>query len=263
MVYEKGCPYGRFATDKTFEEMSVEDLRAFHDEAYTQTGARIFISGQPSETDVSMIADKFGANWRSGNEWSLPTPKLKDHFGESITDMKSEQTSVVMVNKVMGKDHPEFMPFRIVDTVLGGYFSSRLMQNLRERLGLTYGVGSWLTSFPDFSLHYIRTDVKKGEHERVVDEIRKEIRNLCEAPISKEEMEMVRNFMLGDLSRMFDTTLTAADTVMGLLSAGTDEKRSQVFYDTLTSATPEMLLEVARKWLDADAYGVSVAGVLK
>ncbi len=101
--------------------------------------------------------------------------------------------------------------------ILGGYFGSRLMKNIREEKGFTYGINSSISSLDHSGFKVISTEVGKKNAEKAADEIYKEIRLLQTKPVAQEELEVVRNYMSGEMVRMFDGPFALAESFQGSL----------------------------------------------
>src|SRR5258706_5686845 len=107
------------------------------------------------------------------------------------------QSAIRIGKRIIDKRHPDFHPLMVLNTVLGGYFGSRLMPNIREDKGFTYGIGSMLGSMLHSGFFVITTEVRSELTQQALDEIYKEMERLCDGTVQAKELEMVRNYMLG------------------------------------------------------------------
>ena len=260
-VYKEGL-FTRTATEESIKALESGALHAFHDEAYRSTDAHLMVFGLPSDDDISYISETFGKQLVEGEKWQHPMPEYAERSDRRV-DMESEQTSIVVARPLFGKQHPDYMKMSVLDTILGGYIGSRLMQNLREKLGLTYGITSHISSNSAYGTHIIRSDIKKGEHERALDEIRKEMKRLSEEIVTENELENVRNYMLGEVLRSFESPIASSDTRLELLVDDIDSNTyTKRCYDSIKDTTPEDLQALAKKWLNPDEYSTIVVGKL-
>ena len=260
LLYAEGDRFGRTASQDDYMNLSPEMLRSFHAECYDPAGACIFLGGQVSDADIAFVARLFGSDWHSKGSWSRPTPAFAPTPKTEFVNFDSQQTSLKMCRPVMNVDDPDYMKFLVVDAILGGYFGSRLMQNLRERLGLTYGIRSCVNSESSVCVHSIDSEIRSGEHQRALDEIRAEIVRLRSEPVPMAELETVRGFLLGELLTDFSNFYSAMDIATQSIVSNRPLQRHRDFYDQICSITPDEILSVARKWLDPDAYFVSIVG---
>lgn len=261
MLYEPGERYSRRANREDYDGITPEALREFHALAYRPTGCQLFVAGLPSDDDVKLIAETFGSqSWEGSEPWAPPTPKIVTTPNVKYIDMESEQTSVQVARHLMSREHPDFYQFRILDTVFGGYFGSRLMKNIRERLGLTYGIGSFLSASRYLGVHTISSEVRSGAHEQVVQEIFADMRRLAEASITEAELQSLKGYMLGDILRYFENVMASADTISNLAVDGYGPERVEALFRTVSDITPGDLQALASRWLCPDAYSVVCAG---
>lgn len=147
-----------------------------------------------------------------------------------------------------------------LSTVLGGYFGSRLMKNIREEKGLTYGIGASFTNYPDLALFQIRTDVKNDLAEEALTEIFKEIQRLRDECILEDEISIVRNYMMGSLQRAFDGSLNMIDRFKSLKDLGLQTDYFQNYIHDLLSIQAQTLQEIAGHEFKEERFLTVVAG---
>ena len=149
-------------------------------------------------------------------------------------------------------DDPEYARIMMLTTILGGYFGSRLMSNLREDKGYTYGVNARTQIYRGAIVFYITTDVAAGTAQAAEDQIRHELQLLCDAPVPDAELDTVRQVMAGDFLRSVDGIFERAERYCGMLATRVDERLTDHLRDALASTTPADLLATARRWLRPD-----------
>ena len=161
----------------------------------------------------------------------------------------------------MSAKDADYHSFSVLNTVLGGYFGSRLMTNIREEKGYTYGIGSYVMTHPSTGRFLISTQTATQFVEPTISEIRKELDRLRETRIPDDELDAVRSYMLGENARIVDGSFSFVDTYISFLTQGIDGTE---FYrkseETILSVTADELLGLARKYFDMDHFCVSVAG---
>lgn len=261
LLYEPGCIYSRRAGRDDYKALTPQMLRAFHAKTYTANGLQIFVSGRPTDADVKFIADTFGStDWAAGEAIEMSRPLYRAEPGKAMVEFDSEQTSVRIGRPLFGRDHDDFLAFQMVNAAFGGYFGSRLMQNLRERLGLTYGVYSYISANRLGGSHAISAEVKTGSHEQVVSEVFKDMGRMASECVSEREMETLRGFLMGDMLHFFDTVLTSADAIFGLLLAGQRPESLVELYNTMRETSAGAMRDMAAKWLTPSSYSVVCVG---
>jgi predicted Zn-dependent peptidase len=143
----------------------------------------------------------------------------------------------------------DYTRFMVLNTVLGGYFGSRLMSNLREDKGYTYGIYSQTQIFRDRIILFITADVAAQATHDAVNEINLEIERLRQEPVSDAELERVRNFMMGDFIRSIDGTFEISERYRQMVVTDVDERLSTNLMETLATVTPDQLPTLAQSTL--------------
>lgn len=260
-IYKPGCRYGRMADRSDYENLSPQMLRDFHSEAYRPNGAHIFVTGRPSDDDIRFIAEAFGTTeWQPGDDWQAPEVQFQTEPSRTMIEYDGEQTSILVCRPLFNRFHPDALPFGMTSAVLGGYMGARLMQNIRERLGLTYGIYASLNVNKFKGNHLIQTEVKTGSHEQVVREIFNDMERLASELISEREMETLRGFMMGELLHNFDSVLNSSDTLATLMLDGVGHGYVGEFYRVARDISREEIRDMAAKWLVPSEYSVICVG---
>ncbi len=260
-LYAPGCRYGRVARHEDYDNLTPQALRDFHAEAYRPNGAHIFVSGRPSDDDICFIAETFGTtDWQPGPTWEIPGPEYNKTSSRTMIEFDGEQTSVRVFRPIFNRSHPDMLPFGMANAALGGYFGARISQNLRERLGLTYGAYSTLNVNKFRGVHSISTEVKTGSHEQVVREIFNDMERLASECITDREMETLRGFMKGEMLHYFDSVLTSADTVAAFMLEDVNMDYVNDYYRIASDISKEEIRQMAAKWLVAGEYSVVCVG---
>ncbi|MFM7747091.1 MAG: M16 family metallopeptidase, partial [Bacteroidota bacterium] len=158
------------------------------------------------------------------------------------------------------KTDPLYHGLKILVTVLGGYFGSRLMQNLREDLGLTYGVGARLRSYRDHSLMTIQSELSAGSEGLALEQIRFEMDRLGRELLSEQEWGRVRSYLKGQLMAGLDGSLALIDRYWDLESYDLGEDYLHEYLRTLNEIRPARLMELAAQFLQPDRLVVATAG---
>ena len=171
----------------------------------------------------------------------------------------SVQSAIVVGNLSINKLHPDFLKLSVLNTVFGGYFGSRLMSNIREEKGYTYGIYSSFASYPHSGFIEIASEVGKDVRDATLNEIEKEINTLRTELISDEELQVVKNYMSGKILRSIDGPLKFSETLKGLLIYNQDVSYIHQLLKTVREVTAPELRELAVKYLDYNKmYKVTV-----
>ena len=170
------------------------------------------------------------------------------------------QASIRMGRMLFGRTHEEFIPMQVLSTILGGYFGSRLMQNLREEHGYTYGVISAMVNFEREGYLAIATQVGSEVTEEALHEIYSEIERLRTEPLSEEELQLVKNIMTGEMMRILDGPFGVADVTIENILCG---RTNSVIAENVTrirKITPDEVQQLAAKYLHREDLITVVVG---
>ena len=257
-------PLGRFACCDDFDRLTPDDLKNFHQEFYNSSNCTIYVSGRVSEKILKSVEAEFGHDC-----WGLATPKhetlifpAKPSLQKSVFVEKEDalQSSLKMGMLVMDQKHEDYLKARVLVTILGGYFGSRLMSNIREDKGYTYGIGAGIVSYPDLGAMIISTEAANTYIRPVISEVYKEMDRLCQEKVSSEELEMVKNYMLGDLSRAYEGALSIVDAWIYVQTSGLDSNFFERSINAINEVTSDEIMQLAQKYFCKDKIREVVAG---
>lgn len=255
-------PYGIRAELPDYDKVTSEILQNFHKKHYNASNCRLTISGFVNDEVVSQI-DKTIGQIPTGEKFDTPTKPIINASASSPLIIKKNnavQSSLRMGMQTINMGHPDYHKLNILITIFGGYFGSRLMSNIREDKGYTYGIYAQLYPQVQCGMIRIAGDVKSGYSLNVVDEVRKEMQRLKDEPVGNDELALVRNYMMGDLLQLFDGPFNCADTVAKLLDMGLDIDFFEKEQQSILSTTAVELQETANKYFDLDKLHTAIAG---
>ncbi|MFH0842687.1 MAG: pitrilysin family protein [Bacteroidota bacterium] len=261
-IFGKDHPYGRQVVHSDFNNLNTELLRGFHSRFYSPGKMAIIISGRIHKDIVSLLNRYFGSlRLRSGK-----TPDKRAGFRQTdvrkvhIAKKGAVQTAIRIGSPSISKLHPDYPGVKVLDVILGGYFNSRLMKNIREEKGLTYGIHSIITSLILSGFKVISTEVSKKSTQIAINEIYKEIEILQRVPVEREELEIVRNFMLGEMVRMFDGPFALAESFRSVWDFGLDNSYYYNLASKIKSIEPDEITALAKTYYRIDDLYQVTAG---
>lgn len=201
-LFGEAHPYGRFSKKEKIEALEREDLINFYKGSYTLAHAKIFMGGKVGEQEVKCIEEVFGKSGLNkitlfDETFAAPAPAEKKQH--SINDPNGVQGAIRIGRIFPNRHHPDFAPMVVLNTMFGGYFGSRLMNNIREDKGYTYGIYSSLSPYINGGLLTVHTEVGRAVIEPAVKEVYHEMQQLCNEPADDEELLLVKNYLLGNL----------------------------------------------------------------
>ncbi|WP_370526579.1 M16 family metallopeptidase [Pedobacter sp. HDW13] len=237
------------------------DLLTYFKAAYAPNNCTIVVSGKFDTTGFNLLDSSFGYNWEKSevvkNTFSFnPTEK------QFVYKEKPEalQSAIRIGQLAINRKHKDFPGLQILNTVLGGYFGSRLMANIREDKGYTYGIGSGISSLQQAGYLFISTEVGADVCGAALTEIYKEIDLLKTTLIGEEELNLVRNYMLGSMLGSLENVFSHADKFKNIYFSGLDYDYYSRYIETVKTITAEELLALANKYFTTESFTEVVIG---
>lgn len=252
-------PYGISTHEDEYDNLTTDDLKEHYMRLYTAENAFVVCSGNIDEGVYAEI-EALASELRAGESASVEfAPPATTHYLERNV-ASALQSSVRVGRLLFPRTHPDFVGMQVVAAILGGYFGSRLMQNLREEHGYTYGVMAAMVNFEHEGYLAIATQVARERREDAIREIYNEIERLRHELISEEELQMVKNVMIGEILRILDGPFGIADVTIENIMCGMDNSATEESVRRIFSITPEEVKRLAEKYLKHDDLVVVVAG---
>lgn len=261
--YGEKHPLGKNVDAEMINSISREDIINFHKKWYIPENMKIIISGIVTDEAVELINNYFG-NLNSNKkalESSSDAPLQKNHCNTIFIDKPNAIQSAIKIGiPTIQRSHPDYIPLRILITALGGYFGSRLMQNIREEKGYTYGISAILMGMRHNSCIGISCQCDNRYTLKVIDEIRHEINKLKTIEMSNEELEQVKSHIICDLLKTTDTPFNIGEYYSAIFSSHIPENYFENQVETVHAITPLELKRIANKYLNSDNMLTVIAG---
>lgn len=252
LLFGEEHPYGRDVKTEDFDRLSLEQVKAFYRSHYHSSNCTIVASGKLPENLLETLNRFMGqSTWGELQpvEKALLEPKTTPQRRHFIEKADAIQSAVRVGRILFNKKSPDYFKFQVLNTILGGYFGSRLMTNIREDKGYTYGIGSGLSSLVNSGYFFISTEVGADVTNNTLEEIYKEIKLLREEPVDAEELETVRNYVLGQFLRSVDGPYALADKFKAIWEFGLGYDYFDRYFEAVKTVTPEELRQLANTYL--------------
>ena len=261
LIFGDKHPYANPISADDYLHVQREEVLDFCHEHVHACGCRLMLCGNVSETVLQTVIREFAA---------LPCPKAERPVPEypftpaqpgryHVTKDNAAQTSLRIGKSGVRLNDPDYAHFLLLNTVLGGYFGSRLMSNIREEKGYTYGIQSFNVSLPQGSYWCIAAEVNNQHTQSAIQETFKEIQRLRTEPVPEEELNLVKNFLHGDLLRELDGVFSQSDALKHKLNYNMDNSIYLRLIREITTATPDDLLRLAQQYWNPDEMYVVTA----
>ena len=255
LIFGENTAYGQVLELDDFERLNRNDLLDFYHDYYTSGESYIILSGMVDDSVKALAGKYFGNGWRTGSRvsgsklnYSTANPRKRMY----IKREGSLQSAIRIGRQTVSKQHPDYNRFVLLNTILGGYFGSRLMSNLREDKGFTYGVSSFVANYLHNGYFAIATEVNAEHTNAALDEIYKEIKVLREKRVGDEELKLVKNYIYGTFLRNFDGPFALAERFKAVKDFGLGFDFYQKSLSEILTIDAGQLIETANKYLQTE-----------
>lgn len=256
-VYGFHHPYGKYTSADDFNNLHQQDLLDYYKQYYTHGKCLVFVAGKLAPNTQSLLNKTLGHLPFNQQHFPLreiiQTPATQKKYS-IVNDADSVQAAIRIARPFPNRHHPDFPKVQVLNNLFGGFFGSRLMSNIREDKGYTYGIHSYLQNHLHDTAWMISTEAGRDVAEATVNEVYKEMALLRDELIEKEELDLVRNYMigslLGDLDGPFQIIARWKNYILNNLG-------SDYFYnslDTVRHVSAEELQELAKQYLNPDDF---------
>jgi zinc protease len=258
-LYGSGHPYGKYMVAGDYQTLQRDDLTGYFDTFYRHGACRIIAAGKLPADLLSRLEAHFGGlsihaptPGASRSSFAI-TPATQKRYSIA-NDPNGVQGSIRIARNFPNRHHPDFQKMQVLNNVFGGYFGSRLMTNIREEKGYTYGIHSYLINNIQESALMISTEAGKEVCAPAIEEVYKEMQLLREEPIDDEELQQARNSAIGTILGDLDGPFHVASRWKNILLNGLDGNYFKEGVRIIKTITPEELQEMAIKYLDPAAF---------
>lgn len=262
LLFGADHPYGQATKFEHYHELEKQQLLNFYQSQYQRGSYQIICAGNVSDHELKLIEYHFG-NKKTETGLRKPKPNISEINSTApfiIEKNNAVQSSIRMGIKTIDKNHPDYLGLKILTTILGGYFGSRLMKNIREEKGYTYGIYAMQVSMLNTGYMAIAADVQTEYTHESITEIKNEILKLKNHRINETELNLVRNYMMGELLQLFDGPFSATEAIKATLPYGLTLDYYKNMRQTILQISAKELQQLANKYFDLDKFVTVVAG---
>ena len=256
-LYGEKHPYGVYTQPENIDALTTDELKAFYRQYYLQGQCALFVSGQLPANLQPLLNEFFGKlnlfkpTFKTSIIASDPADKKKYRIQN---DANAVQGAIRIAQPFPNRHHPDFKKVVVLNNIFGGFFGSRLMSNIREEKGYTYGIYSYLQNHIHQSAWVISTEAGKDVCEATIEEVYKEMKKLREEPVEQEEILLVQNYMMGGILGDLDGPFQIMAKWKSIILNNLDETYFYESVKAIKEITPEELLELANKYLRPEEF---------
>ncbi len=262
MLMGDGHPYAPVSSPEAYDQVTLEGAKSHYGRHYFAANATLFASGDVDQEVKKMIADNFAPRWGTPFPFKEDQPSIRSSSERRIFIERenANQNAITIGKRVPTQHHPDSAGLKLLTTIFGGYFGSRLMSNLREEKGLTYGIHASVVSFVRDAIFMIHAEVTADKTDEAISEIFHEMQRLCNELVPETELQPLRSFLLGRMLEDFDGPFARSQSFSSLYEAGLEVGYFDKIIHTIKTTTPEQIRELARTYFDPDSMYVVAAG---
>jgi predicted Zn-dependent peptidase len=250
-LYGADHPYGRVSKKEDIEAITTHDLTDFYRSFYTKASCMIFSAGRLPADFEELIAENFGD--LSMNNPEVTVMHKRNHDSQKkhrvSVDDNGVQGAIRIARPFPDRHHPDFKKVMVLNTLFGGYFGSRLMDNIREEKGYTYGISSYIENHIADTAWIVSTEAGKDVCEAAIEEVYKEMNVLRNEPVDADELLLVKNYLMGQNLGYVDGPFHAIARWKNLILNDLDENYFNESVNTIKTITSKEIMELANKYL--------------
>jgi len=257
--------YGISPTKEGLEALHRTDLLELYQHQMQPSNCTLILAGGVDDELVTLISQYFGEEWSGKDQdLSFQAPAFPISSTTLILEQREEslQSAIRLGCKMINRSHPDYAEVQFVNTFFGGFFGSRLMRNIREEKGYTYSIGSGIVSLKHAGFLTIASEVGVDVTSATMTEIEKEFHLLRSNLPQQDEVNLVRNYMLGSLLGSLESIFSHADKFKAIYFNGLDSTYYDQYTKKVQNITAKRVQEIAQQYFDYDQLTKIVVGKL-
>lgn len=263
MMYGEGHVLGKPVTEESITSITSDSLRKIHGRIFNPAGIHAFLSGKEGDAVRRRVIELLESLPVSGSGFIPQILPMESPSVPAVRFVEKEnafQDAIMAGIAAPGREHADYIPLRLAVMALGGYFGSRLMMNVREEKGLTYGISAYLLGCREGSYVTVSAQCDCDNTALVIDEIKAEMRRLADNPPQGEELSRLKLHAATSLAEILDTPASIMGYYANRLYVGTPDDYFESQQAAINALSGEIIAEMASRYLQPDMLSVVVAG---
>ncbi|MEM7660484.1 MAG: pitrilysin family protein [Bacteroidota bacterium] len=255
LLFGSGHIYGAQLGIPELEALKLEELIAYHEQALLPASCQLSVVGKFDQSQVLDWLEGAFATYQPQTKTTLQPKEMGSALqttGRHTIEKAGMQASLRLGYLSVNRSHPDYYALMVLNTLFGGFFGSRLMKNIREEKGYTYGIYSSLVANQHAGFWVIQTDVGNEYVEATISEVKKEMNRLKEERVSEEELKLVKNYLLGKSLSQRESPFQIGDFLRFSIAQGISFAEIDRKFEVIQQITPEMLQYLAQQYLKPD-----------
>ncbi len=262
--YGKDHPYGENMTEETLKKITLDQIKQYYNTYFKPNIAYLVIVGDIKQKDAFAKAEAYFGKWKRGvvPQHSYPVPQAPEKTQVAFVDKTGAVQSVINLTYpvVLPPNHPDVIPARVMNTILGGYFNSRVNANLREKHGYTYGARTSLSSDRLIAAFSATASVRNEVTDSAITQLLLELERLRNEPVPDDELQLVKNVLTGQFAQSLEQPGTVAQFALNIARYKLPADYYENYLNNLQKVTPQQVQEMARKYVRPDRAYILVVG---
>lgn len=252
--------YSRITMLEDWDVLNRPELLNHHKQRFLPSLCRIMVSGRIPSSTESELNEEFGTLNVQGAEAETRFPTERTKALIEVEKAGVVQNAIKIGRPLFNRLHADHIGMKILTTILGGYFGSRLMSNIREDKGYTYGISAGIQTLKNSGYFMLSTEVGSEVYKATINEVNHELMRLCEEPVNEEELSLVRNYIMGQQLKSVDGPFALANKWNGLLNAGLSASDHAAQIEEILSISSTRIADLANRYLRPEMMMTVVAG---
>ena len=254
-LYGMNHPYGKFSSAEEYDALNRDELLDFYNRYYKSGKFILFVAGKLPGNLEQLLNEQFG-DLPLGNIALTEDKRVlaTDKKYRIVNDENGVQGAIRIARPFPNRHHPDFLKAQVLNILLGGFFGSRLMSNIREDKGYTYGIHSFLQNHIQDTAWMISTEAGKDVCEATIAEVYKEMEILKTELVDDEELKLVQNYMMGSILGDLDGPFQIIARWKNYILNGLEGDYFYKAIDTIKNISSKDLQELAQKYFDKDEF---------
>lgn len=256
-IFGLNHPYGKNVVPENYLAIDTTDLKTHHKHHIIPQKGMVLVAGSFGQAEIDLIYATLGSwvpNHTNGSTIAMDFPRESKTGRLDFPGPQHHQAAIRIGCRLFPQTHPDFNGLFVLNTILGGYFGSRLMMEIREKQGLTYGIYSGVDSFASDGCFYISTEAATENADIVIEAIEKEMKTLQDELIPEEELDMARNYLMGHLMTQIDGPFATMDLIKSIKIERLEDGVFEKMIQSIQHITPNQLQELAQKYLNPEDW---------
>ena len=252
-------PYGRLieGTAETIGTIKRDDLVRFYSEYFLPNNSILSLAGDLSPDEVAGLTERYLSEWKKAGLPSRAVKRIDEQKTKKVIKIEKEltQANILLGHLGIGRDNPDYYALSVMNYILGGGgFSSRLVQSVRDEMGLVYDVHSVFASYKEGGTFEVWLQTKNESANTAIEEIVKQVERIRKDNVSDEELSEAKSYLTGSFPRKLDTNRKIADFLASIEFYNLGLDYAAKYPDYINSVTKDDVLRVARKYLTPENY---------